>query len=158
MVPPARAQHILSSEQRCASFYPPMPQADKHIKFVKLRQQPVDLELYSLTTDQKAPAAELTALRGQRVAVLRYRKEGKFQKRLLDAGLLLTKVETISQGFKLLFANRVDHALGDELSVEYILPTIVSEHEREKIRPSSLSLDSFSIGVFVHPRCQPLFK
>tara|TARA_B100000446_G_scaffold64273_2_gene60888 strand:+ start:3488 stop:4168 length:681 start_codon:yes stop_codon:yes gene_type:complete len=158
VVPPARAEHVLSSEHWCASFYPPIDLPHREVRFIKLRQEPVNLKLYRLMSDNDFRLSDLSELRGQRLAVLRYREEGKFQRKFIEAGLLITKVETISQGFKLLLANRVDYALGDNLSVQHIFPSIDSQQGLSRIQASDLTLDSFFVGVFVHPSCHPLFE
>jgi len=89
---------------------------------------------------------------------LRYREERNFQRKFIDAGLLITKVEAIAQGFRLLLANRVDYALGDSLSVRHILSDRDSQQGLSGRQESDLNLDSFFVGVFVHPSCHPLFE
>jgi len=53
VVPPVRAAHILSSEQWCASFYPPTERPDREVRFIKLRQEPINLKLYRLKSDSE---------------------------------------------------------------------------------------------------------
>ncbi|MGH1374384.1 MAG: hypothetical protein ACRBBW_20270 [Cellvibrionaceae bacterium] len=152
--PPARAQSIIANEQWCASFYPPSQGRVGDVKFIKLRDEPVDMGIFRLKHKDEFRWESLSEFKGSSMAILRFVLEGPYFKRFTDAGINIVEVGSLQQSYKLVLSGRVDYAVGDMDSMHYALDNIITEKE---LQFSDTLLRSVDVGVFVHPNCHEVF-
>ncbi|QIR15600.1 hypothetical protein [Shewanella aestuarii] len=151
ILPSARAQQTIAEGDWCLSFYPP---ADpKAYSFIKLSPEKVNLGFYRVKQDAPFLWSDLTELKGQSVAVLRYRQKGMLHNLLTQAGLTIVPVSSIEQGLKMLSYERVDLVFSSQKNA-YLDSLPLAEQAQFQFSDSSL-LEA-DVGVFVNPKCQPL--
>ena len=151
-LPPARAQKVVNEGDWCLSFYPPK---DKSLyQFIKLSDHKVKIGFYRRTESTPFVWTELTELAGKTVALLHYRSQGELQHTLVNAGLTLVSVESITQGLKMLEYGRVDLVFSTEESP--YLDSLTAE-KRANYQFSDNVLFEVEMGVYKNPKCDPLF-
>lgn len=149
-LPPARANLLIKEKSWCLSFYPPSEESTT-ARFVSLSANTVRLGLYRLTRAEPFQWQSLNELKGKMVALLRPKSMGKLQHSLIDAGLELVYVESVSQGLQLVLKQRVDYAFGDDLILS---SSGLSKVQKQKLQFSQSAIHEAKVGFFYNLACE----
>ncbi|WP_420337659.1 hypothetical protein [Roseibium sp.] len=152
-LPPARAQNRIIQGNWCASLFP--PRGDIEATFFKISETTIETGFLRLKNASEFAWESLDYFKGKQIAALRNRtREGLF-KPFVDAGAVLTGIETIEQGVQLLLNNRVDYAFADKTTLETI---DLAPEDRKKLEFSKTVLGTYHYGVYLSPECQDAFN
>ena len=147
-LPPARAQLQVQSGRWCLSFFPPPEYLPS--TFLPLSDQKVILGLFRRTESLMFDWQHLSDLKGQKLAIMRYKREGAFHKQFIDAGIEIVQVESLAQGFKMLQYNRIDLVFSNQFP-DFLKH--LSESERALYQFSNTSIMEVNVGVYINNKC-----
>ncbi|MCW3172433.1 transporter substrate-binding domain-containing protein [Shewanella subflava] len=152
-LPPARAQLQVQSGKWCLSFFPP----PKYLlsTFLPLSDQKVILGLFRRTESSNFDWQHLSELKGKKLALMRYKHEGPFQKQFIDAGIEIIQVESLAQGFKMLQYNRIDLVFSNQFPDFF---KQLPESERELFQFSKTSILETNVGVYINNNCLEIYR
>lgn len=148
ILPPARAQQVVKSDQWCLSFYPPEEKAK--FQFITLSEQKIGLGLYRKTQPTPFKWQHLSEFKGKSIAVLNYREQGELEQLFTSAGLNVIKVETTEQGLRMLARGRLDFVFSTKAN-SYL--DSLDELEKSQFQFSEQHFFEVEIGVYRNPKC-----
>lgn len=152
-LPPARAQNRIIQGDWCASLFP--PRDDIKATFLPINDTTIKIGFLRLKEPSEFQWESLDYFKDKHIAALRNTtREGLF-KPFLDAGAVLTGIETIEQGVQLLLKKRVDYAFADKTTLDTI---DLTPADRKKLEFSKTLLGSYQFGVYLSPECQDAFN
>lgn len=137
-LPPARAGMHMESREWCFSFYPPNIKSDNY-QFIQLDTKPIALSFYRWRQPEAFDWQALNELAGLRVAMLRSFNRGGLYKVMLEAGLEVIDVNSLSQGFSFLDKRRVDLVFADEYGGAYIMAQLGMDVEKVQFAQTPLT-------------------
>lgn len=145
-LPPKRAYYKVESDDWCASFYP--PHGGGNYTIYSIGDDVVHIGLIRLTKTSSFSWSSLTALSGKSLAMLRTGPDSDYLKRFKNAGMEIVFVETVQQAAMMVFLNRVDLAMIDNISYSYL-----SLEQKQKLQFSNTYLNSMKLRLFVNNKC-----
>ncbi|GAA0781656.1 hypothetical protein [Shewanella aestuarii] len=152
-LPPARAQLQVQSGKWCLSFFPPPEYIPS--TFLALSDQKVILGLFRRTESSVFSWQHLSELKGKKLAIMRYKREGAFHKQFIDAGIEIVQVESLVQGFKMLQYNRIDLVFSNQFP-DFIKQ--LPESDRIQFQFSKTSILEVNVGVYINDKCLEQYR
>lgn len=147
LLPPKRAYYEVESGDWCASFYP--PHGGENHTIHSLGDDVVHIGLIRLTKTSPFSWSSLTEFSGKSLAMLRTGPESDYLNRFQNAGVEIVFVETVQQAAMMVFLNRVDLAMIDNISYSYL-----SLEQKQKLQFSNTYLNSMKLRLFVNNKCK----
>jgi polar amino acid transport system substrate-binding protein len=149
IVPPSRAEQLISSNNWCASFYP-ITRENISFEQYKLSDELVKLGLFRGKLESEFQWSNLDELQGKSISLLRTSEKSAFAQQFISAGLKVVFVENVDIALKMLLKQRVDYAFGDKDAVSR---STLSTREKEKLQFSKNILLEMQVSIFINPDC-----